>query len=291
MVDIMKKCWSQDAFFRPQAKDLDVYFLDMSVQEAEPLARDQQGHAVKRTERVTGDRLYDVFPKHIADALIKGEKVEPESHDLVTVFFSDIVHFTDISNSLTPMKVCQLLDRLYLAFDKLANKHCVFKVETIGDAYMGVTNLTGAQENDHVKRIAEFAIDVIEAARQIMVDEDDPKRGYIRIRVGFHSGPVVSNVIGSLNPRYGLFGDTVNVASRMESNSYSSKIHCSEHSAKLLMGQAPDIPISKRGKIGVKGKKDMTTYWVGDPAKYVGSSADKEGGDDDGKLRVGFSSE
>ena len=74
----------------------------------------------------------------------------------------------------------------------------------------------------------------------------------------------MSNVIGSLNPRYGLFGDTVNTASRMESNSYSGKIHCSEASAKLLKEQAPDLPLTKRGKVNVKGKGSMTTYWVGE---------------------------
>jgi guanylate cyclase len=215
-----------------------------------------------------------------------------ETHNNVTVFFSDIVRFTDISRALSPVKVCNMLDRLYVAFDALANKHEVFKVETIGDAWVGVTNRTsflttldsplsvytawltitrtfslfsveGNQDDTHVKRIAEFAVEAAAAAGNILIDEDDPSAGRVHIRVGFHSGQVVSNVIGSLNPRYGLFGDTMNTASRMESLSVSGKIQCSEVSAILLKEQEPEFPLRRRGKVAVKGKGHMTTYWVG----------------------------
>jgi guanylate cyclase len=215
-----------------------------------------------------------------------------ETHNNVTVFFSDIVRFTDISSALSPVKVCNMLDRLYVAFDALANKHEVFKVETIGDAWVGVTNRTchlpkrdsplsvcihcltitrtfslfsveGNQNDTHAKRIAEFAVEAVAAAGNILIDEDDHSAGHLSIRVGFHTGQVVSNVIGSLNPRYGLFGDTMNTASRMEHLSISGKIQCSEVSAKLLKEQAPKFPLRRRGKVAVKGKGHMTTYWVG----------------------------
>ncbi|KAL3943440.1 MAG: hypothetical protein SGBAC_002488 [Bacillariaceae sp.] len=209
----------------------------------------------------TDNILFSVFPRHIAEALVAGKKVEPENHDLVTIFFSDIVGFTDISSTLDALKISDMLDRLYHSFDALSSYHDVFKVETIGDAYMAVTNLAKKQ-TDHCKRIAEFSIDAIRVAQKTLIDKDDPSRGYVNIRVGFHSGPVVSNVVGSINPRYCLFGDTVNTASRMESNSAKNLIHCSDASAQLLQEQAPGIRIYPRGAINVKGKGSMNTFWV-----------------------------
>lgn len=181
VVDIMKKCWSPDPFLRPQAKDLDMLFLDMTMQDAEPLSKEHQA----RTEKATGgmllrsslygwydksnttisccrtraDMLYQVFPKHIADALKAGEKVEPESHENVTIVLSDIVHFTDISSSISPLKVSSMLDRLYLSFDELAGKHSVFKVSAALatcslsgrlDAYITCPFLLG---RDHWRRV------------------------------------------------------------------------------------------------------------------------------------------
>ena len=140
--DIMKKCWGANPFFRPSAKDLDYILVEMSPRDAEPLNKSQN---FKEGMKRKPTSLYDVFPKHIADALNAGKKVEAESHEIVTVVFSDIVGFTKISQTFSPLKVSNMLDRLYVAFDDLANKHKIFKVETIGDAYMGVTNLEGDQ--------------------------------------------------------------------------------------------------------------------------------------------------
>jgi class 3 adenylate cyclase len=209
-----------------------------------------------------------VFPRHIAEALRDGREVEPEHHDCVTIFFSDVVGFTTISSELDPQKVSNMLHRLFNRFDALAEKHQVFKVETIGDAWMGVTNCVADQSTDHAKRIALFALDAVQAASETLIDEDDPDRGYLAIRVGFHSGPVLTNVIGSHTPHYSLFGDTVNTASRMESNSEPGRIHCSKNAALLLQDQSTpaELGICRRGKIHIKGKGEMTTFWVNAPS-------------------------
>ena len=226
MADIMKKLWSANPFFRPAAKDLDYIFMDLNAREVEPLEKQiRQVINDNKPQKTAKELLYDVFPKHIADALNAGQRVEPEQHDEVTIVFSDIVGFTDISSTFSPLQVSQMLDRLYQAFDTISRKHKVFKVETIGDAYMGVTNLDKSQADEHVKNIAEYAIEIIAAASQILIDENEPERGTVQIRVGFHSGPVVSNVIGTLNPRYGLFGDTVNTGKSAPTPDEDAKCH------------------------------------------------------------------
>jgi guanylate cyclase len=230
-------------------------------------------------QKNTAISLFDIFPKHIAEALRDGKTVEAEHRDIATIFFSDIVGFTSISSELPPMKVASMLDRLYTKLDALSQKHDVFKVETIGDAYMAVTNLVKDQPDDHCKRIAEFAIDALAAANDTIIDLDNLDKGCVNIRVGFHSGSIVADVVGTRNPRYCLFGDAVNTASRMESASKANRIHCSNKAADILMSQCPDIPLKSRGVIPIKGKGDMQTYWVNfDSSKNRGGKKRLPGG-------------
>jgi len=261
---LMGKCLEDKAEARPTFEDLHRSFKDCDISEIEPTIK-RTSLQQRRTTMVgkrTEDLLHGVFPRHIAAALKAGRKVEPESHDLVTIFFSDIVGFTTLAATMTPLQISNLLDRLYHAFDELSELYDVFKVETIGDAYMACSNLVTKQEEDHAVRIALFAIDAVEAANKTLIDPDDPSRGTVSIRVGFHSGAVVANVVGSRNPRYCLFGDTVNTASRMESHSMKNRIHCSERAAKLLHAQDEEINVALRGNIEIKGKGKMKTYWV-----------------------------
>lgn len=256
---LMTDCLVANPSDRPTFQDLDSRLKQMHVSSVEP-GKMQFSRQTKKEQRHP-DLLNEVFPKHIAEALREGRKVEPESRDCVTIFFSDIVGFTNISSTMSPIKVSDLLDRLYLRFDMLSHKHDVFKVETIGDAYMAATNLVKGQD-DHVKRIAEFAIDAVKAANGTLIDRDDPSKGFVKVRVGFHSGPVVANVVGSRSRRYSLFGDTVNTAARMESSSHENRIQCSDRSAGLLQLHHPEIKLAPRGNIKIKGKGEIHTYWV-----------------------------
>uniref|UniRef100_A0A7S1DAK1 Guanylate cyclase n=1 Tax=Cyclophora tenuis TaxID=216820 RepID=A0A7S1DAK1_CYCTE len=265
VASIMTDCLAGEPSQRPTFEELDLRLRRLDVENVEPgkatavfsSKRDLKDVMAARNEEL----LFDVFPRHVAEALRDGRRVEAEAFDCVTIFFSDIVGYTTISANLTPKKVSEMLDRLYLKFDALSSQHDVFKIETIGDAYMAVTNLASQQE-DHVARIASFAMDAMTAAQDTLIDIDEPSKGYVNIRVGFHSGPIVADVIGSRCPKYTLFGDTVNTAARMESNSLPGRIQCSDRSAELLMAQSSEIPMASRGKINIKGKGEMYTYWV-----------------------------
>eukprot|EP00899_Mesostigma_viride_P020800 jgi/Mesvir1/28721/Mv19690-RA.1 len=202
-----------------------------------------------------------IMPPHVAAALHRGETVPPERHDCVTIMFSDIVGFTSHSAQLLPIEVMQMLDRLYTQFDALTTKHSLFKVETIGDAYMVVGNLHPKAE-DHTARIVRFAQDAIAVANTIPVKLDDPSMGTIHIRTGVHTGPVVASVVGTLNPRYCLFGDTVNMTNRIETSSQPDCVHLSQAAAAALRKQDRSLRTVKRGKVLLKGKGETVTYWL-----------------------------
>lgn len=191
---LMEECLHSDPLKRPTFEELDLQLKRLDVPLMEPLG-------LKASENRSDALLEEVFPKHVAKALRAGRKVEPLQRDMVTVFFSDIENYTEISSSLTPMKVADLLRRLYTSLDDLTKQFGVKKIETIGDAYMATSNLTEDQDKDHVKRIAEFALAAIEAASSTLIDTDNPERGCLNLRCGFSSGPVVADVVGSLNPR------------------------------------------------------------------------------------------
>ncbi len=153
LIVCMQKCWSHDPAERPTFEELDIKLIPLCGQNFFTSARRMMETNTKYRKQLKDSAalLHNVFPKHVAAALMSGKKVEPEEHDCVTIYFSDIVGFTSISSSLSAQEVSEMLDRLYVEFDNLAGTHGVFKVETIGDAWMGVCNLHQAQP-DHAAR-------------------------------------------------------------------------------------------------------------------------------------------
>jgi len=210
-------------------------------------------------EKELSDRLlYQILPKNVANRLKQGLKVEPELFEEVTIFFSDIVGFTDLTSRSQPIQIVNLLQRLYTTFDRIIDNFGVYKVETIGDAYMMVSGAPIRNGHDHVYEIADCALALLEEVQKL--DMSDQQDSVLKIRIGIHSGPVIAGVVGTKMPRYCLFGDTVNTASRMESNGEALKIHVSQSTASRLMERG--YVIEERGTVPIKGKGNMKTYWL-----------------------------
>jgi class 3 adenylate cyclase len=190
-----------------------------------------------------------ILPPTVASSLLEGRNVEPQSFEGATIFFSDIVGFTELSSISSPMQIVKLLNDLYSGFDKIIEKYDAYKVETIGDSYMVVSGLPKPNGERHAAEIATMALELISFAWKFKIDHA-PDRN-LKIRIGINSGPVVAGVVGQKMPRYCLFGDTVNTASRMESTGQAMKIQISEETAKLLQADG-GFKMSYRGDVNVK---------------------------------------
>eukprot|EP00126_Sphaerothecum_destruens_P015541 Sdes_comp9559_c0_seq2m1035 len=200
-----------------------------------------------------------MLPRKVADILKRGNAVSAESFDSSTIFFSDIVGFTTIAAQGTPMDVVTLLNELYTCFDDIIDNHDVYKVETIGDAYMCVSGIPIRNENRHAGEISSLALNLLNAVTTFKIPH--LKDTQLQLRIGIHSGPAVAGVVGLKMPRYCLFGDTVNTASRMESGGLALRIHVSQATYDLLQ-ILTGYTLVERGKITLKGKGEMTTYWL-----------------------------
>ncbi|KAH7718324.1 Protein GCY-20 [Aphelenchoides avenae] len=204
--------------------------------------------------------LYRMLPKQVAEKLKLGQSVEPEAFDSVTIFFSDVVSFTVLSSRCTPLQVVDLLNRLYTTLDSIIAEHDVYKVETIGDGYLCVSGLPHRNGNEHARQIALMSLDFIQSLHGFSIPHLPGER--VSLRIGLHSGPCVAGVVGLSMPRYCLFGDTVNTASRMESNGKPNKIQMTAETNHLLTAVIGSFITETRGEVIIKGKGVMQTYWL-----------------------------
>jgi class 3 adenylate cyclase len=206
-------------------------------------------------ERSKSERLLlNILPAAIAERLKNNERTIAESYPAVTVLFTDLCGFTDFSQHVDAHHLVELLDEIFSLFDNLASAYGVEKIKTIGDAYMAVAGLP-VPRGDHAEAVAEMALGLQTSFRRLMDD-----RGLdMQVRIGIHSGPVVAGVIGKHKFIYDLWGDTVNIASRMESHGQPSMIHVSQATRDLLEGS---YRFSDRGELLVKGKGMMRTAFL-----------------------------
>ncbi|KAK9844313.1 hypothetical protein WJX74_000669 [Apatococcus lobatus] len=247
--DLVRACWQEDPAHRPT------------------FSRIRETLAFSRASRVPRHSFsvhyQGEFPDTVRRLLDEGKPVPSTHHPRVTVFFSDIEGFTDIARALQPELVQAMLNALYLFMDRCARVHGIHKMETIGDSWMGVTNLMREQP-DHAARMARFALDIAQGAGDIPVNAANPDGPHIRLRMGMHTGPVVSGVAGSLNVRFCLFGNAVNLASRMESTGEAGRIQMTPDTAAEVRADRFLAGLVRRraGLVDVKGQGKMRTFWL-----------------------------
>ena len=227
----------------PEFGFINVYGTDVTaVKERERLAREN--------ERL----LLNILPSPIADRLREGEPLIADRFDDVTLMFADIVEFTRLSASMSPQELVGVLNEVFTVFDSLVDRYALEKVKTIGDAYMVVGGML-ERSDDHPERVAAMALDLAESVGRI----EAAVRLGITFRIGIHCGPVVAGVIGTRKFIYDVWGDTVNMASRMESLGVPGRVQVTHAMADRLGGS---FDLEARGSIEVKGKGPTLTYFV-----------------------------
>jgi adenylate cyclase len=220
-----------------------------------------------RSEQERSEQLLlNILPRPIAERLKEGQRTIADVFPDVTVLFADLVGFTRMSEQLPPTELVAMLNRIFSMFDQLAEKHGLEKIKTIGDEYMAASGLPMPRP-DHAEAMAEMALDML-----AVIERFNAKRNRgVRIRIGMNCGPVTAGIIGTKKFAYDLWGDTVNIASRMESHGIANAVQVTEATYKRLRHR---YQFQRRGIIHVKGKGALCTYFlVGRrPPKSVSSS-------------------
>ncbi len=198
--------------------------------------------------------LLNVLPKEIAPILKAGEQTIADYYASASVLFADIVGSTPLFSELEPAEAVDWLNEIFSMFDDLVEKYRLEKIRTIGDNYMVASGVPTTRP-DHAQALAMLALDMIEGLEKL------PARNGKRIefRLGINSGPLMAGVIGKAKFHYDLWGDTVNIASRMESHGEVGKVHITKATYELLMEDFDCVP---RGEIPIKGKGNMVTWFL-----------------------------
>uniref|UniRef100_A0A6A7G3V0 Guanylate cyclase n=1 Tax=Hirondellea gigas TaxID=1518452 RepID=A0A6A7G3V0_9CRUS len=277
-LNLLRECWAEDVTHRPTFKAIVTFFPKLTEQQRSGNLMD---HLVSMMEKyssklektiesrtfelqkekiLTEELLYSMLPRPVAQSLKHGIGVEPQSYDKVTIYFSDIVGFTSLSSDSTPMQIVTFLDDLYRMFDQIIKGYDVYKVETIGDAYMVVSGLPEKNELRHAGEIASMSLELIDKTQNEFKIAHRPQQ-LLELRVGLHTGPVMAGVVGLSMPRYCLFGDTVNTAARMESNGAANRIHISS-ACRTALEDLGGYVMETRGVVEMKGKGQQITHWL-----------------------------
>jgi class 3 adenylate cyclase/CheY-like chemotaxis protein len=210
---------------------------------------------IKREKERNEDLLLSILPRGIIDRINQGETLIADDIGEATILFADIVNFTPLAGRVPASDLIVFLDKIFSAFDALAEKYAAEKIKTIGDAYMVALGLLEARR-DQADAAALLAQTMLNTVDEIAADTLVP----IAVRIGLHTGPAIAGVIGRKKFSYDVWGNTVNIASRMESHGQAGKIHLTQSVARRLDGR---FALEDRGEIDVKGSGRMRTFFLG----------------------------
>ncbi len=241
--------------YLPKPVNNTLLFARLDASLARKQAQDRERRYLERIEEEKAKSeslLRNILPETIVERLHRGETVTADQFDEVTVVFTDIVGFTRLSSRTAPRDMVSRLNRLFSAFDRLTHEHGVEKIKTIGDAYMAAAGLPEPCE-DHARRAARLALGMQEAVARINRDLPEP----FAIRVGMHSGPVAAGILGTHKFVYDIWGDTVNLASRLESSAQPSTICLSAETRDCLAGRFRTESLGERE---LKGKGRVAVH-------------------------------
>ena len=273
---LAERCWAESPEARPTFQKIMSMLRDLNegrrINLVENMAARLEAHTrhledivAERSQEVIQEKnrvenlLCELLPRSVFRQLQNGKRVEPETFDEVTLFFSDIVSFTRISSRGTPLQIVAMLNRIYSLFDDIIVRYDVYKVATIGDAYLVASGLPQRNGNRHAGEIAGMALALLKSIDKFAIRHIPGE--YLQIRVGLHTGSCVAGVTGLKTPRYLLFGDTVNTGARIEALGESMRIHVSETTSSLLEDDHR-FKLTVREPVDVPGYGIMITSWL-----------------------------
>ena len=202
--------------------------------------------------------LLNILPHETAEELKTHGEAKARRYEMVSILFTDFKGFTALSATLSPEELVKEIHHCYKAFDEIVTRHGVEKIKTIGDAYMAAGGLPVSNET-HALDVLRVAMEIREFMANLKAERQQKNQPFFEIRIGIHSGPVVAGIVGTKKFAYDIWGDTVNIASRMESNGVPGKVNISGTTYELIKDQFTCTP---RGAINVKGGGDKIMYFV-----------------------------
>lgn len=229
--------------------DAEVKQIEAIISE---LSRDELFEALEGEKAKAEALLHNMLPDAIVARIKEDKGTIYDYHPSTTILFSDMVGFTELASHLDAHRVVSLIDHIFDCFDELCDQRGVEKIKTIGDSYMAAAGVPTPSDN-HAERIADLALDMLATHNRVVQDEGVS----MEIRIGIHSGPVVAGVIGHRKYAYDLWGDSVNVASRMESTGIPGEIQLSVATRRLL---PPRFRCDIRGNVALKGHGSIEAF-------------------------------